>query len=351
MNKKLLTLNNCGLFCEAGDFYIDPWRAVDKAVITHAHSDHAKWGSKKYLAVKESELLLRLRLGSDINLQVINYNESLNINDVKVSLHPAGHILGSAQVRLEYKGEVCVISGDYKIEADDTCAPFELVKCHTFITESTFGLPVYKWCRQQEIFDDINNWWRRNRNNEITSIIYGYALGKAQRVLSGLDTSIGKIYTHGAVENINQCYRNTGVNLPETNYIGEVEDKELFKGAIIIAPPSADSAAWTKRFYEISDAFASGWMQIRGNRRRRNVDKGFILSDHADWDGLVSTIKETGAEQVCVTHGYSSPLVNWLKENGWNAGVLNTMFEGEVNDSLSPNSQQAGIGSGEETEN
>lgn len=327
--KSLLKITDCGLYCEAGDFFIDPWRPVDKAVITHAHSDHARTGSKKYLAVKESELILKLRLGN-ISLQTVNYSEPLKIKNVKVSLHPAGHILGSAQIRVEHEGEVWVVSGDYKIEDDLTCRTFEPLKCHTFITESTFGLPIYKWCPQQEVFDDMNNWWKRNNQNGITSIIFGYALGKAQRVLSGLDSSFGRIFTHGAVENINKCYRESGVRLPETTYIGDVTDKEEFKGAMIVAPPSADSAVWTKKFGVISTAFASGWMQIRGNKRRRNVDKGFVLSDHVDWDSLIQAIKDTGAEQICVTHGYTSQLVKWLNENGWSAGSIPTQYEGEI---------------------
>lgn len=324
--KNLLKHTNCGLYCEAGDFYIDPWRSVDKAVITHAHSDHARGGSRSYLAAEESNELLKLRLGKDISLQTLPFNETVYLNGVKLSLHPAGHILGSAQVRIEYEGHVCVVSGDYKLEKDSTCTSFELVKCNTFITESTFGLPIYKWCSQNIIYDEINNWWRKNAANNITSVVYGYSLGKAQRILAGLDSSIGLVITHGAVENVNECYRQNNISLPETTYMGNVKEKSLFNKAIIVAPPAADSLNWIKKFSEVSTAFASGWMQIRGNRRRRNIDKGFILSDHADWDDLIDTIKGTGAESVCVTHGYSPVLVRYLNETGIKAGVLETMF-------------------------
>jgi putative mRNA 3-end processing factor len=328
-NKDFIQLNDKGLYCSKGGFYIDPWRPVEKAIITHAHSDHARWGSKNYLAVDKSENLLKLRLGKDINIQTIKYNEVIDINGIKLSFHPAGHILGSAQIRLESGNEVVVVSGDYKTEIDPTCDSFEPVRCNTFITESTFGLPIYKWCSQKEIFDDINNWWKRNIKTGKTSIIFGYALGKAQRIISGIDTAAGPILTHGAVENINQCYRESGIDLPATRYVGNLSDKNLFKQSLIIAPPACDNSSWTKKFENISRAFASGWMQVRGARRRMSVDRGFVLSDHADWDGLINTIKETGAENIYVTHGFSSVLVRWLKENSWNAFPLQTEFTGE----------------------
>jgi putative mRNA 3-end processing factor len=325
--KKVLKLTKYGLYCEAGGFYIDPWRAVDKAIITHAHSDHARTGCRKYLAAEQSGDLLKLRLGSNINLQTARYGEVLVINGVKVSLHPAGHILGSAQVRIEQDGEVWVVSGDFKTEQDSTCTTFELVKCHTFITESTFALPIYKWCSQKIIYSEINNWWRKNSSNKITSIIYGYSLGKAQRIIAGLDSSIGNIYTHKAVEDFNSCYRNSGIELPETKKIESVQDKSLFNNAIIVAPPSSDTTLFANKLNIISTAFASGWMQIRKNKKRGNTDKSFTLSDHADWDGLLNTIKGTGAEQVWVTHGYSNVLVKWLNENGTNAADLNTLVD------------------------
>ena len=325
----LLVLNDRGLYCSKGGFYIDPWKPVDKALITHAHSDHARAGSKNYLAADESENLIKLRLGKKINLRTIKYGERLSINGINVSFHPAGHILGSSQIRLEFANEVVVVSGDYKTGEDFTCQKFEPLRCHTFITESTFGLPIYKWSPQNEVFDEINDWWRQNIKEGKTSVLFGYALGKAQRLISGLDSTIGPILTHGAVENISNCYRESGVDLPITTDPAKITDKNILKESIVIAPPSADNQLWMKKFENVSRAFASGWMQVRGARRWRSFDRGFVLSDHADWEGLISTVKETGAEKICVTHGYVSPFVRWLKENGYNAFPLE---KEEVND-------------------
>ena len=314
-----LELNDKGLYCSKGGFYIDPWKAVDKALITHAHSDHVKPGTKNYLAVDESENLLKFRLGKKINLQTVKYGENVNINGIKVSFHPAGHILGSAQIRLEFDNQVIVFSGDYKTDEDFTCQKFEPVRCNTFITESTFGLPVYKWPPQKEIFDEINNWWKQNIIEGKTSILLGYSLGKAQRLISGLDPTIGPVLTQASIENINNCYRESGINVPYTTCLEKINDKNIFKKAIIVVPPSDNNSLWIRKFVNVSRAFASGWMQVRGARKWRSVDRGFVLSDHADWDGLISTIKETGAENICVMHGYITPFVRWLNENGWNA--------------------------------
>jgi putative mRNA 3-end processing factor len=333
-NTSLVRLTDNGLFCEIGGFYIDPSKAVDKALITHAHSDHARPGSRSFLTVKQGELLLKQRLGSRINLQTVNYAEDIYLNSVKVSFHPAGHILGSSQIRIESKGEVWVISGDYKIEKDLTCDKYEPVKCNTFITESTFGLPIFKWRNQNLLFDEINSWWRRNKDSGAACIIYGYALGKAQRIISGLDPSVGTIYTHPAVEIINKCYRDTNVKLPWTKNISELEDDKLNPGAMIIAPPSADKSQWINKLPGISSAFASGWMQIRKNRKRNSFDRGFPLSDHADWEGLLQAVKDSEADRILITHGYSSQLAKWLCENGCNAGVLETSFQREGENGL-----------------
>jgi len=315
----MLEQTPAGLYCRTANFHIDPWQPVENAVITHGHGDHARWGNQHYLAVKSSERILRTRLGDDINLQTVEYGETISLNGLQVSLYPAGHILGSAQIRLERGGEVWVVSGDYKIEPDVTCAPFEPLKCHTFVSESTFGLPVFKWRPQAEIFDAINHWWRENRERGQTSILFAYSLGKAQRIIAGLDPSIGPILTHGAVENMNQCYREAGVALPPTCHPADAAAKPEFAGAMVVAPPSADSPGWTKKFSQAAKAFASGWMQIRGNRRRRSIDRGFVLSDHSDWPGLVSAIRQTGAETIWVSHGYTAEMVQWLRENGLNA--------------------------------
>ena len=325
-NAELVIARPEGLYCPPGDFYIDPWRPVDRAIITHGHGDHARYGSKHYLAAAPGEGILRKRLGIDLNLTSLPYGESINHHGVKLSLHPAGHVLGSAQVRLEYQGEVWVASGDYKVEADGTCAPFESVRCDTFITESTFGLPIYKWRPQQEIFDDINQWWQSNANNNRTSVLFCYAFGKAQRLLSGLNPNIGPILVHGAVEPLNRVYREAGVPLPATQYVGEMTDTTQVRKSIVLAPPSAQSTSWMKRFGDYSDAFASGWMQLRGTRRRRGVDRGFIMSDHADWTGLQTAIQATGAERVFVTHGQVNVLVRYLREQGLDAQGFKTEY-------------------------
>jgi putative mRNA 3-end processing factor len=328
----MLEQTPAGLYCRAGNFHIDPWQPVENAVITHGHGDHARRGNKHYLAVKSSERILRTRLGEDINLQTVEYGETISLNGLQVSLHPAGHILGSAQVRLERGGEVWVVSGDYKIEPDVTCTPFEPLNCHTFVSESTFGLPVFKWRPQAEIFDAINHWWRENRDRDQTSILFAYSLGKAQRIIAGLDPSIGPIFTHGAVENMNQCYREAGVVLPPTRHAAEVKAKTEFAGAMVVAPPSADSPGWTRKFSQTAKAFASGWMQIRGNRRRRSIDRGFVLSDHSDWPGLMTAIRQTGAETIWISHGYTAEMVQWLRENGLNARAITTQFAGEIDE-------------------
>jgi putative mRNA 3-end processing factor len=326
----LVTPTAHGLYCAAGDFHIDPWLPVDRAVITHAHGDHARVGSAAYLAAKPGLPVLQTRLGPDARIEGLSYGETRDIGGVKVSLHPAGHVLGSAQVRIEWAGEVWVVSGDYKLDPDPTCDAFDPVRCDTFITESTFGLPIYRWCAPDEIFAGVNAWWRANASAGRASIVFAYAFGKAQRILASVDPSIGPIVVHGAVETLNRGYRECGVALPETRMVTDFEAKKDFAGALIVAPPSAQSSPWLKRFGDYSDSFASGWMAIRGARRRRVVDKGFVLSDHADWPSLNRAIDATGAQRVFVTHGHITPLVQWLTERGLDAHAMKTEFEGEA---------------------
>jgi len=316
-----------GLYCVPGDFYIDPWRPVPRAVITHAHGDHARVGHGHYLAAAPGIGVLKSRLG-DITVDAMEYGQSVTHNGVKISLHPAGHVLGSAQVRMETGGEVWVASGDYKVEPDKTCAPFEPVRCDTFITESTFGLPIYRWQPEAELMAEINAWWRKNADEGRCSVVFAYSFGKAQRILAGLDASIGTIVCHGSVEPLNRAYRAEGVDIPPTVLVTEVE-KALLRRAMVIAPPSASGSTWMKRFGDYSDAFASGWMLLRGARRRRGVDRGFVLSDHADWPGLMSAIKATEAERVIVTHGSIPTLVRWLNQNGLEASGFETEYGDE----------------------
>jgi putative mRNA 3-end processing factor len=332
----LLISTTSGLYCPAGDFHIDPWRPVRNAIITHAHADHASPGSEHYLASRDGLLVLRARLYPDARIQPVDYGERLTMGDVTISLHPAGHILGSAQVRIERNGEVWVVTGDYKTASDATCLPFESVQCHTLITESTFGLPIYRWQEPAATFAQVNAWWQANATADVASIVYAYSLGKAQRLLSGLDPTIGPIFCHGATERMNALYRQSGVALPPTTYTGKTVEKRAWGGALIIAPTSARGSTWLRRFGEFSSAFASGWMQIRGARRRRAVDRGFALSDHADWPALVDVIRSSRAERVLVTHGSVETMVKWLNENGWRAAPLHTEFRGELDESAEP---------------
>ena len=313
----VLRLNDTGLYCEAGDFYVDPWRPVERAIVTHAHADHARRGSRWYLTTTPGRHVLQARMGADAKIETWDYGEQRTIGRAKVSLHPAGHLLGSAPVRVEVDGEVWVAAGDYKTaRTDNTCAPFEPVRCHTFITESTFGLPIYRWPAQEQIDAEINRWWAATADGR----------GKSQRVLAGLDATIGPIYCHGAVETCNAGYRAVGVPLPETQYAGRKDDKKEWSGSMIVAPPSALGSTWLRKFGNVATSFASGWMMMRGTRRRKGVERGFVLSDHADWPGLNQAIADTGCERVLITHGSSNVLMKWQREQGREAHALQTFY-------------------------
>ncbi|HEY2727552.1 MAG TPA: ligase-associated DNA damage response exonuclease [Parafilimonas sp.] len=320
---QLIEFTDKGLFCRAGNFYIDPWKPVDYAIITHAHSDHAKWGSKNYLCHTLTKPLLQARLG-DNHYETLEWNETKFINGVKVSLHPAGHIIGSSQIRIEYNNEVWVASGDYKVANDGISGEFERVKCNAFITESTFGLPIYCWKDQQEVFEDMRNWILANKALNKASIIIAYSLGKAQRVLKALEDFDETIYMHGATYNMHQALINANISLPKINAerVTPETSKEKLKECIVIAPPGAEGSPWLKKFNPYAIGVCSGWMQVRGNKRRKNVDGAFALSDHADWNGLLQAIKETQAEKVYVTHGYQSVFSRYLNEQGiWSAEI------------------------------
>ena len=319
-----------GLYCPPGDFYIDPWRPVGRAVITHAHADHARTGHDHYLAAAPAEGVLRARLGANIALQSVQYGQAVTHNGVTVSLYPAGHVLGSAQVRLAHGGQTWVASGDYKVAPDATCTPFEPVRCDVFITESTFGLPIYRWRPDAEVFAEINAWWAANAAVGRASVLMCYSFGKAQRILSGVDARIAPIIVHSAIQTLNTAYRDAGVNLPETRLVSEVTDPTDFKRALVLCPPSAAVGPWIKRFGDFSDAFASGWMQLRGARRRGSYDKGFVLSDHADWPGLMGAIGATGASRVIVTHGSIPVLVRYLSSQGLEAEAFQTEYGDET---------------------
>jgi putative mRNA 3-end processing factor len=332
-NKPLIEFTEKGLFVHTADVYIDPWKGVNKAIITHAHSDHARWGSNHYACTNLSLPILKLRLGQ-INVTGYEYNQRFVINGVTFSFHPAGHIIGSAQVRVEYKGEIWVVSGDYKREDDGISTPFEVVRCHHFITESTFGLPVFNWQPQREIFNEVNEWWQKNSSENRPSVITAYALGKAQRVLANINHDIGPVYCHGSIMNVNQVLVRDNNQLKIGEAIFTHTDPKTFGKALIICTGSALNTPWMKRFKNPNIASLSGWMAIRGNRRRRGVDRGFVLSDHADWDGLNSTIKETGAENIYVTHGYTDIFSRWLNEQGYNAKIVKTEFGEETDEEI-----------------
>lgn len=329
----MLTFTKKGLYCKQGDFYIDPWRPVERAIISHAHSDHARSGHSHYLAHRDSLPILKLRLGEDIQVQPVEYGEVVTMNGVKISLHPAGHVIGSSQVRVEHNGEVWVFTGDYKLTNDGISRPFEPVKCHTFITESTFGLPIYTWESQKSIFSSVNEWWRQNKSQGKVSVLFAYSLGKAQRILQNVNHSIGPILTHGAVENTNRALREHGIALYDTTQVTKDTRPAAWEGGLIIAPPSAHNSPWLKKFEPYSDGHCSGWMAVRGTRRWMSVDRGFVISDHCDWNQLNEAVRLSGAERVFTTHGYSASFARWLRERyGLDARDVRTEYEGDSGD-------------------
>lgn len=324
-----------GLFCPAGGFYIDPWQPVERALLTHAHGDHARPGSAAYLCTPQTVPLLRRRFGPDAVLESLPYNQTMSIGSVRVSFHPAGHVLGSAQIRIEGADGVWVVAGDYKRAADPTCAPFEPVGCDTFITESTFGLPIYRWDQTSVVMADILSWWSANREAGKASVIFCYTVGKAQRLLAELGrVSDTPVYVHGMLTGMIEAYREAGVMLPEVRQViesqgGRKAKKTSLSGQLVLAPLSARGTPWMHRLGTHSDAFASGLVRVRGVRRQRAYDKGFVISDHADWPTLLQTVSETGARQVLATHGYAEPLARYLRSTGLESGIIRTAWEGE----------------------
>jgi len=324
----MIELTDNGLYCPAGDFHVDPWRPVERAVITHGHADHARPGSRRYLAAESGLGILRSRLGRQADIQGLAYGEAIRMGAARISLHPAGHVLGSAQVRIETEEGVLVASGDYKRDEDPSCEPFEVVPCDTFITEATFALPVYRWPDGASVARDILSWWQANAAAGRSSLLFCYALGKAQRLLAELARLTDEtVYLHGALVPLVQVYRDAGIRMLPTEPVSQQGRKADFAGRLILAPPSAAGTPWMRRFGKHSTGFASGWMRIRGNRRRRGYDRGFVLSDHADWPALVRTIEQTGARRVLVTHGRSDVLVRHLRQTlGVSAEALETAY-------------------------
>ena len=327
----LLAIDAAGLACAAGGFHVDPWQPVARAVVTHAHGDHARPGTAEVFASRDSIALLRRRLGPEVTLTPLDYGEPIRLGEVTVSLHPAGHVLGSAQVRVERGGEVWVVSGDYKRAPDPTCAPFEVVRCDVFVTEATFALPIYRWPEPRVVTKEIVDWWSENRRAGRPSALFCYALGKAQRILAELAAVADRpILVHGQITALLEAYEQAGVRLAPTIRLAEDDRRKAGPEDLVLAPPSARGTPWMKRLGGASTAFASGWMRLRGARRRRALDRGFALSDHADWDGLLRTVQETGASRVLATHGYAEALARTLRERGLEARALRTAWEGET---------------------
>jgi putative mRNA 3-end processing factor len=328
----MLVETAAGLYCPAGGFHIDPWHPVERALITHAHGDHARFGSDAYLCADACAPLLRRRFADEARIESIPYGRAVTLNGVRVSFHPAGHVLGSAQIRVEGKHGVWVASGDYKRAADPTCAPFEPIACHTFITESTFGLPVYHWDPAGDVVAEMRAWWDANRQAGQTSVLFCYTLGKAQRLLAELArVSDRTVYVHGMMRGTIEAYRDAGIAMLPVETVTD-RPAASFAGELVLAPLSARGTPWMRRLGTVSDAFVSGWMRIRSMRRQRGYDRGFVLSDHADWPGILQTVAETGASRVLATHGYARALSRYFAGRGLEAGVIRTAWEGEVGD-------------------
>ncbi len=330
-HSNLLQESAAGLYCAEGDFYIDPWQAVPRAVITHAHGDHARAGSAAYLCADACAPLLTRRFGADAVIESVAYGTGVTLGSVRVSFHPAGHILGSAQVRIEGPEGVWVVSGDYKRAADPTCAPFEVVPCDTFVTESTFGLPIYRWDPTETVITEILEWWEHNTRQSVASVLFCYTLGKAQRLLAELARVTDRpVFVHGMMSAAIEAYRSAGIPMLPTIPLIEKPRGTSFEGELVLAPLSARGTPWMRRLGDHSDAFASGLMRVRGVRRQRAYDRGFVISDHADWPAILQTITETGARRVLTTHGHAEPLSRFLAEQGYETGTIRTAWEGEA---------------------
>ena len=329
----LVTLTPEGLYCPQGGFHIDPWRPVARALITHAHADHARRGAHEYHAARSGVGLLQRRLGTEARICGHGFGEPLPFGDATVSFHPAGHVLGSAQIRIETGGEVWVISGDYKRDPDPSCETFEVVPCDVFVSEATFALPIYRWDPIDQVMAALLEWWDANAAVGRASVLFCYALGKAQRVLAEIARRTDRrVLVHGAIDALLDAYRSEGIALPLTAPVGARARGESFAGELVLAPPSAAGSPWMRRFGDAGTGFASGRMRVRGNRRRRGFDRGFVLSDHVDWPGLLATIAATGARRVLATHGYADTLARYLREVGIAAEPLETQFDGEAED-------------------
>lgn len=328
----LISFTNRGIYCKQGDFYIDPWLPVDYAVTTHGHADHVRWGNKYYLCHHFTKAIIKCRISADLIVESLGYGETVVRNGVEISFHPAGHVIGSAQVRLAYKGEICVVSGDYKVEYDGISTAFEPIKCHTFVSESTFGLPTYNWLPQDLLFEDIKKWAVQNKEDHKTTVLIAYSLGKAQRLLQNLAGDL-PIYVHNSIGRLNEAIEHAGVSLAPYKTITAELSKDELQGGILIVPPVMRDSKWIKSLHSAAVGVCSGWMQVRSHRRWQSADAGFALSDHADWNGLITAIQATEAEQIYVTHGFTSVFARYLSEQGIAAEAVATQF-GQEDDEI-----------------
>jgi len=315
--RDLLQPDAGGLYCAAGNFWIDPLKPVDRAVVTHAHADHARSGSEDYHTAVDNLPLLAARIGEDDNTQGHEWNQPFELGDTRVTLFPAGHIFGSSWVRIESEQGTWGVSGDFKRAGDPTCAPFEPAEVDVWVTECTFGLPVYRWDEPERIIDEIEEWWRACKAAARPAVLFCYALGKAQRILAELAARTDEaVWIHGAMRPLVDAYREAGIDMLPTRMVSEAEPGQRYGGQLVLAPPSAAGSTWMRRFPKHSAGFVSGWMRIRGNRRRRGYDRGFVMSDHADWPALIDTAREMNAQRVVTIHGNGEALAGFLNENG-----------------------------------
>lgn len=320
-----------GLYCPLADVFIDPQKPVTRALITHGHSDHAVTGHRYYLCTKLTEAVIKLRLGSFIQTQVVGFGERITINNVHFSFHPAGHIPGSAQIRIEHKGEVWVITGDYKTEPDKVSGDYELLKCDTFITETTFALPIYQWQPQSHIMNEILNWYKYNLTLGKSTIVLAYALGKSQRIIQNIPDEI-PIYTHTTVEDTNKVLREAGLKLRKTIQINSRVSKKDIQRGIVIAPSSILNTPLMRSLESPGLGYASGWMALSRFRKQQAATAGFVLSDHVDWNELNLVIHECGAENIWLMHGYTKEYKQYLTAIGKNVTDIGSHFQLKTKD-------------------
>ncbi len=313
----LVVSSELGLYCPFGDFFIDPLRPVHRALVTHGHSDHARRGSKEYLTQENGVGILKERLGRNQSISGIPYNQEIRIKDAIVSFHPAGHILGSSQIRIEVNGEVWVVSGDYKTTPDPTCEPFTPVRCHTFVSESTFALPIYHWETEAELVRQIQSFVNQNKKDNVLTVLCGYSLGKAQRLLKAVDSD--NVYLSPSVFRMTKEYESAGVQFKAYREFKGKEKKSDWSNGVLITPPQTIPIDYFQELdIEFRAAFASGWMSQSGSNQMQSYSAGFAMSDHADWEGLNMAVRESGAERIIVHHGFSKPWIRYLCEKGFN---------------------------------